>query len=432
MCAATLSGSKLRARRMALGRKQGDVAQAAGVSASYLNLIEHNRRRIPPDVLVRLARALDQTPEMFADGGGGAVLDDLRAVALAWPSAELARVDEFAQRFPGWADTVLALHQRNLTLDGAIAAVNDRMSHDPHLSANLHEVLSAVSSVRSTAVILAETDDLEPEWQARFLRNLEQDSARLATGAAALVRYLDTGGQIDAQGTATPQEEVEAWAASHNWQIADLAIADAATGGMSGAARAMAQALQDEMRADQMALPDVAYHAAVARYGPDPLAIAQASNAPPFAAFRRLAFDAGIKAGLVVCDASGTLVLRRPIAGFSVPRFGAACPLWPLFTALARPMHPVEMQVEVGPPSPNAPRFVLRAFCEASYPQGFQGPELRRAMMLILPAEDLPPQDTALRSATRAQMGVGSTCRICPREGCPARREPSIMASAGV
>jgi transcriptional regulator with XRE-family HTH domain len=418
MCAATLSGSKLRARRQEMGLRQGDVAQVAGISASYLNLIEHNRRPVPPDILARLAVVLDQPPDAFADGGGGAMLDDLRAVALAWPSAELARVDEFAQRFPGWADAMLALHQRNLALDGAIAAVNDRMSHDPHLSANLHEVLSAVASVRATAEILAETDDLEPEYQARFLRNLDQDTARLAKGAEALVRYLDTGGQIDAQGTATPQEEVEAWASGCHWQIAGQAL----PASLSAAARAMARALQDDIAADHAALPGEVYRAALARYGADPLAIAAACAAPPFAAFRRLAFDASIGAGLVICDASGTLLLRRPIAGFSLPRFGAACPLWPLFTALARPMQPIEVLAEWGAPSPSAPRFVLRAFGEASHPQGFAGPQLRRAMMLILPAPDTMAQSPAL--------GVGATCRICPREGCAARREPSIMASA--
>ena len=96
----------------------------------------------------------------------------------------------------------------------ALEAMNDRMSHDPHLSASLHEVLSALSSVRSTAAILAETEDIEPEWRARFHRNLHQDSERLALGAEALVSYLDTAGQADEQGIASPQEEVEAWLAA--------------------------------------------------------------------------------------------------------------------------------------------------------------------------------------------------------------------------
>ena len=415
---AALSGSKLRARRIALGLRQGDVAQAAGVSASYLNLIEHNRRRVPTDVLARLAAALNDAPEAFADGGGGAALDDLRAVALAWPSAELARADEFAQRLPGWAEAVLAMHQRSLAQEAAIAAVNDRMSHDPHLSASLHEVLSAVASVRSTSVILAETDDLEPEWQARFMRNLDQDSARLAKGAEALVRYLDSGGQIDAQGSASPQEEVEVWASGLDWQIAKADIPSA----LSAPARDMARALQADIRADHASLPDAAFRAAMAVHGPDPLAIANALNAAPFAAFRRLAFAPDLGLGLVACDGSGTLVLRRAVAGFSLPRFGAACPLWPLFTALAHPMQAIETVVEVGAASPNAPRFALRGFGMVSHPAGFGGPELRRAMMLIIPAG----------AGAAPALGVGATCRTCQRTPCPARREPSILAGATV
>jgi transcriptional regulator with XRE-family HTH domain len=423
MSALNLSGSKLRAARMALGLRQGDVARAAGLSASYLNLIEHNRRRVPPDVLDRLAAALGQSAAALADGGGTAALDDLRSAALAWPSAELARVDEFAQRFPGWADAVLAMHQRSLALEGALAAVNDRMSHDPHLPATLHEVLSAVASVRSTAVILAETDDLEPEWQTRFLRNLDQDSARLAKGAEALVRYLDSGGLIEAQGTAAPQEEVEAWAGAQNWQI------EAASNfsGLSNAARAMAQDLQAVVRADLAALPEAPYRAALAVHEANPLAIAAACAAPPLAAFRRLAFDPTTGAGLVACDGSGTLVLRRPVAGFSVPRFGAACPLWPLFTALGRPLQPITSTGAFGEGGARA-RFVLHAFCQTAHPMGYAGPELRSAMMLIVPTA--AANDTADAAAAVPDLALGSSCRVCPRKACPARREPSILAGA--
>ena len=55
---ATLTGSRVRERRLTLGMRQAAVAKSAGISASYLNLIEHNRRRIGPDVLARLAQAL--------------------------------------------------------------------------------------------------------------------------------------------------------------------------------------------------------------------------------------------------------------------------------------------------------------------------------------------------------------------------------------
>ena len=41
-----LTGGRIRERRIALGLRQAELAPRAGISASYLNLIEHNRRRI--------------------------------------------------------------------------------------------------------------------------------------------------------------------------------------------------------------------------------------------------------------------------------------------------------------------------------------------------------------------------------------------------
>jgi predicted transcriptional regulator len=409
MSPSALTGTRLRARRLALGLRQGDVAAQAGLSASYLNLIEHNRRRVPDDVLRKLAGVLDQPVAAFAEGPEGAVIDDLRATAIGWPSAEVLRVEEFAGRFPGWAQVVLGMGQRIAALETAVEAVNDRMSHDPHLSANLHEVLSAVASVRSTAAILAGTEDLDAEWQARFLRNLDQDSARLATGADALVKYLDSGGQIEAQGMASPQEEVEAWAEAADWQLADQEIAQS----LSRSARHMAQDLKTLVRADLVAIPQAAFEQALAQIGMDALALAARFDASPLAAFRRLAFGAG--AGLVTCDASGTLTLRKRISGFSLPRFGAACALWPLFSALAKPMVPIVQLVQTAGPAPQ--RFLIYAFCQPRYPTGFSGPELREAVMLILPS----PQKEA------PALEIGSSCRVCPRAECPARREPAIL-----
>ena len=131
---------------------------------------------------------------------------------------------------------------------------------------------------------------------------------------------------------------------------------------------------------------------------------------------RRIAMRGASAVGLIICDASGTPVFRKPVAGFALPRFGAACPLWPLFTALARPMQPVETRLETL--GAGGRRFLVRAFCEVRLAEGFSGPELRQAAMLILP--DAP-------GLAAPGLQVGASCRICPRAACPARREPSIL-----
>ena len=50
-----LTGSRIREKRLDLHLKQAAVAEAVGISPSYLNLIEHNRRRIGGKLLNDLA-----------------------------------------------------------------------------------------------------------------------------------------------------------------------------------------------------------------------------------------------------------------------------------------------------------------------------------------------------------------------------------------
>ncbi|WP_430463991.1 helix-turn-helix domain-containing protein [Tabrizicola sp.] len=414
-----LTGTRLRERRQALGLRQADLAARVGISASYLNLIEHNRRRIADALLFRLAGALDVSLDSLQESHAEGRLDVLRAAAAEVPGAgaELERVDELVGRFPGWAATLAELHDRSRALVRVVEVLNDRMAHDPHLSASLHEVLSAVSSVRTTAAILADTDDIDPAWRQRFHKNLHADSERLAQGAEALVAYLDGAAPGQDQSVASPQEEVEAWAEACDWMLTEAEDLTQSAHLASGAGRALAQGLQAQMASDVAALPEPDFSDALAQLGPDPLALAQSFGAPVLAAFRRIALRPGSGLGLLVCDGSGTLVLRKTVAGFSPPRFGAACPLWPLFTALTRPETPVEAVIAL--PGPQGARFRVRAFCQTRFPGGFRGPELREAAMLVQPEPAGP--DVAIE--------VGPTCRICPRADCPARREPSILRS---
>ena len=52
------TGPRIRAMRMSKGLSQQKLAQLAGISPSYLNLIEHDRRRIGGSVLGAIAEAL--------------------------------------------------------------------------------------------------------------------------------------------------------------------------------------------------------------------------------------------------------------------------------------------------------------------------------------------------------------------------------------
>ena len=107
--------------------------------------------------------------------------------------------------------------------------------------------------------------------------------------------------------------------------------------------------------------------------------------------------------------------MRKPVEGFPVPRFSAACPKWPLFQALVRPMYPIRRAVTVT--GREAKSFDCYAIAEAVHAVDFNEDPLYRAYMLVVPAE--APSDDARE--------VGSTCRVCPSLDCAGRREPSIL-----
>lgn len=417
----TLTGTRLRERRLAAGLRQVDIAAQAGISASYLNLIEHDRRRVGGAVLERLADVLGFDREAMAKGLDAALLDGLRNAAVRGgaETTDLEAPEQLIGRFPAWAAHLVTLDRRAQTLERAVEALNDRMTHDPHLSQSLHEVLSALSSVRATAAILAETENLSAEVSARFHQNLHHDSERLAAGAEALVTYLDAGSGVEDQGIATPQEDVEDWLSARGWSFSDAELTEPATEEVttlsSAAARSLATAYLAQAAADARALPMPRLTKAVAELGPDAFVLAERFGVDPLPVLRRLALLADLGAGLVTCDASGTLTFRKPAAGFPLPRFGAACPLWPLYAALGRPRQAVESVVQMA--GPDGRRFRVQAWGDVLRPFGLRGPELHTAAMLILP--DAPAFATALP--------VGSSCRVCPRIACPARREPSIL-----
>ncbi|WP_347138422.1 short-chain fatty acyl-CoA regulator family protein [Paracoccus sp. SSK6] len=410
-----LTGTRIRERRLALSRRQADVARAAGISAAYLNLIEHNRRPVGDHLVSRLAAALEVSAAELAEGREEAQIAALREAAVRLPddvAPELDQAPELLARFPGWSSALIATARRADALERQLVTLSDRMTQDPYLLTTLHEVLSAVTSVRSTASILAEGGEIPPDWRERFHANLDADSLRLSSTAQALVAYLDS---FDTQGAIyTPQEEVEAWLAAGAPPVeeaGDLA---------SDAARAMARAHRQRMEEERAALPDIALAEAVAE-DPDPLRMADRLRAPLDLVMRRLAvlkptgFEA---AGLLVCDGSGALTLRRPAPGFPLPRPGDACPLWPLFQALAAPQTAIARLVE----APSGRRFRTLSLATRHQPLGTGGPVLTRAQMLILPEEPGSP--------ARPDLLIGPACRICPRAECVARREPSILATA--
>lgn len=428
----TLTGSRIRERRSIAGMRQADLARQVGISASYLNLIEHNRRRIGGKLLLDIAQLLGVEPSMLTQGAEAALIATLREAAAdaGAVAAEVDRADEFAGRFPGWAEVLAVGHRRIASLERAVETLSDRLTHDPHLAASLHEVLSTAAAIRSTASILAETGELEQEWRERFHNNLNEDSLRLAESSKALVTYLDESEDADER-RGSPQEEVEAFVAQSGFHFVRIedgtsepdALVRDAPELTSRAARLIARDVLTRYSEDARAMPLGAFRDAIGRVGPDPIALAEAFGADLSAVFRRLAaMPDGVLSGdvgLVVCDSSGSILYRKQIEGFALPRFGASCPLWPVFTALSRPLMPIRRRVsQLGR---SAMLFDCMAIAQPVGTALFDQDPLYQSTMLILPVSGDSDENVAVQP-------VGSSCRVCPRSECRARREPSILS----
>mgnify|MGYP000249800671 CR=1 FL=1 len=432
MAESSMIGTRIRERRGRNGIRQSELARLVGISPSYLNLIEHNRRRIGGKTLIKLADALKVEPASLTEGAEAALIAGLREAVGAQPgiAAETDRTEEFAGRFPGWAQLLAGLHGRVEELERTVEILTDRLAHDPHLADSLHEVISTVTAIRSTSSILVETERLEPEWQMRFHRNINEDSRRLAEGAEALVRYLEGAASSEAE-IKSPQDELQAFLSARAFHFPELeegggdgALIEALIAGapelVSDAARRLARDALEQYRADAVRLPLGALRQEL-RHDPAPEHLARVFGCGLPVIFRRIAAlgedDVG-QVGLVICDAAGVLVFRRPFRGFDMPRDAGACALWPVFQVLGQPQAPVRARLRQA----GRARETVQALaaCEQVAPATFERPALMRAHMLILP-DAQPGGGGPVRE-------VGVSCRICPLRDCPARREPSIVA----
>ena len=418
-----LTGSRIRERRIDLKIRQAELAQAVGISASYLNLIEHNRRRIGGKLLNDIARAMDVDASSLTEGAETALLDQLRAAAAhdRAAEAEVARTEDFAGRFIGWASLVVRQARRIEDLEARVKALTDRLAHDPQLSSSLHEVISSATSIRSAASILVSGDDIDRDWEQRFHRNIYEDSQRLAESSRAVVSYLDTPNEEGAV-PFSPQEEVEAYLEANDYHLEQVEAGHASGEApklRTKAATRMLARYQERYEQDAEAMPLSEFSKAALEVGHDPAQLAARFDVDLPSVMRRLASLPSQLGhppmGLVIVDGAGVITTQRQISGFGLPRTGAACPLWPVYRALNQPMQPIRREVSL--PVEGGGRFKCHAIAVPAGPASFEAPPVFEATMLV---------QQAVSSGT-ATDPVGVSCRICPRSACRARREPSIL-----
>ncbi len=381
----SLTGTRIRQHRSRAGLSQTALARQAGISTSYLNLIEHNKRGIAGKILLSIARELGVPASSLTEEADSELTTSLLEAASTEtaPSAETSVLAEFAGRFPGWAQLLASVYRQNRDQEAVIAALSDRLVHDPFLAESLHLMLSNITAIRSTAEILTSVEDIAAEQRTRFNAAIHDESKRLSDATQALIRYFDK----------------EATQGAPNEAPDEVAESDVAS----------------------MPLERFASTALASDFNPSALASEFRTNL--HAVFRRLASlkNEGVDApemGLIITNAAGQTLHRHALPDFPLPRHGNACPLWPVFQGFSQPERPLQDLIEL----PGGTQFVTLTVALPRSEIAFGDSPNYQSAMLFLPS-DQSPWSPVPQPARR----VGISCRICPRENCAARSEETVL-----
>jgi predicted transcriptional regulator/DNA-binding XRE family transcriptional regulator len=188
-------GLRISSRRRALGVSQAELARRTGISGSYLNLIERNKRAVGGSLLLRIAEQLRIDVGELSGEAEHRLIAELEE-ALADPVVAAAELgmpgarDLVAQQ-PATAAAIARLHR---AYQGAMASADDyadRLRSDPLLAQLLHRILSGITAVRSSAEILEDTEDLDDAERRRFVGSIARETKGLTDVARSLIGQFE-------------------------------------------------------------------------------------------------------------------------------------------------------------------------------------------------------------------------------------------------
>jgi predicted transcriptional regulator/transcriptional regulator with XRE-family HTH domain len=427
----TLLGSRIRENRRSKKITQASLARQAGISASYLNLIEHNRRGIGGKTLLALARVLEVDPRIFTEGADQTLVDQVKQAAALAPTiaCEIDRTEEFIARFLGFARLIGQQFDRAKMQDETLQAISDQMNSDPFFSEAMHLMLSSITTIRSTAEILFDDNALPPELQKTFLSNLLNESERLSQTAADILHHFEPGtldGSISSEvapvETVFEQndyfiEQIEGNFISPIDYVARLNLPRADEGeAIDALARYSAIAQK---------LPIDAFLESAKQLNYDPIGLSRKLNVSLRYILQRLGHlpkhNTIPRFGIMECDGSGAIIFRKQLPTLSLPRFGSACPLWPIYRSLSQPLQPIKAFIN----TPTGERFLTYSLTQYEDHNSVGLPARTTAIMAFTPDYEMFLSKPEI--ALQPNLSVGLQCSVCPRDNCEARRAKYLL-----
>ncbi|MBX3231068.1 MAG: DUF2083 domain-containing protein [Labilithrix sp.] len=448
-------GAKVRALRRREGLSQVQLADKIGISPSYLNLIENNRRPLPANLLIKLAQLFSVDVHSFATDEDARLMSDLTE-AFADPIFEdhdLTSVDlrEMAAASPSAARAVLTLYRAYQASRAQADDLSSRLSDG-------EEAAPAAAHLPSEEVtdLIQRASNHFPELEAAA----EQIAARAKLGLddlyAGLVRYLDkqlgTQVQIARWGSERgvlrrfdPNRNVLVLSEllptrSRTFQLAHQ-IAVMTQGAVMDRITADARLTTEESRglarvtlanyfAGAMLMPYAPFLEAAKqeRYDIDVLGrrfrVGFEQVCHRLTTLRRPGAE-GVPFHMMRIDVAGNISKRFSASGIRFARFSGACPRWNVFSAF---LTPGMIRIQVSR-MPDGNVFFCLARTIQKDSGGYHAQHPVQAIGLgcrVEYARELVYSDGIDVTSVDTCVPVGVTCRLCERTDCEQRALPSL------
>jgi len=220
MARKALLGNKVRRLRRDHDLTQVDLARRLGISASYLNLIEHNQRPLTLPLLLKLAENFDVDLQAFSHDGEARLRADM-AELLGDPlfrELDLAQEDlnEIVSLSPALCRATVTLYRAYRGAREDLQALGERLSDTAFLSTSTHELRTLLTTIRSFSEILQDHEDLDPDRRRRFTSILVGESERLSAVVNRMLEFAAEEGSAGAGGEPSPAEAVSDFLQTHD------------------------------------------------------------------------------------------------------------------------------------------------------------------------------------------------------------------------
>jgi predicted transcriptional regulator/transcriptional regulator with XRE-family HTH domain len=449
-------GGKVRALRRRENLTQAQLAERLGISPSYLNLIEHNRRPLPAPLLIRLAEVLRlDLRQLSSEHDARSVADALEVFGDPMFDAHdlaAAEVREMAQASPGVARAVVALYEAFRGARAAVDTLTSKLSDGGGMLG-----LDSRMPTEEVSDLIQRHMNYFPELEAgaeRLWRDARLEGSNLY---GELVSWLDRahGVAVRVERTAVMQRAVRHYdpdrkvlhlsevlrRGSRNFQLAyqigllsvqaDLDRYAADPQLTSPESRALARVALANYYASAVLMPYRPFleAAQAERYDLELLGhrfrASFEQTCHRLTTLRRPGAE-GVPFHMVRIDIAGNISKHFSASGLRFARFSGACPRWVVFTAF---LTPGMLRTQLSQ-MPDGTRYFWVARTVRKEGGGYHAPRTVHAVALGCEkshARRLVYADGVDLESHEAVVPVGVTCRLCERMDCEQRAFPPLQ-----